>query len=66
VEFPVPKPTGRARPKSQGANQGMTSKKPTQRQDFKTGEFIVYAKRSIPRLCGNRWIVRPLCFQVTC
>src|SRR6516162_6547086 len=45
VEFPVPKPTGRARPKSQGANQGMTSKK-----DFKTGEFIVYPAHGVGQI----------------
>jgi CarD family transcriptional regulator len=50
LEFPVPKPTGRARPKSQGANQGMTSKKPTQRQDFKTGEFIVYPAHGVGQI----------------
>jgi hypothetical protein len=50
VEFPVPKPTGCARPKSQGANQGMTSKKPTQRQDFKTGEFIVYPAHGVGQI----------------
>ena len=50
VEFPVPKPTGCARPKSQGANQVMTSKKPTQRQDFKTGEFIVYPAHGVGQI----------------
>jgi hypothetical protein len=34
-----PAQAGRSR---QGANQGMTSRKPRQRQGFKTGEFIVY------------------------
>jgi hypothetical protein len=50
LKFPVPKPTGRARPKSQGANQGMTSKKPTQRQVFKTGEFIVYPAHGVGQI----------------
>src|SRR5215831_17579520 len=50
VEFPVPKPTGRARPKSQGANQEMSSKKPTQRQGFKTGEFIVYPAHGVGQI----------------
>jgi CarD family transcriptional regulator len=47
---PVPKPAGRVRPKSQGANQGMTSKKPTQRQGFKTGEFVVYPPHGVGQI----------------
>jgi len=46
----VPKPAGRAKPKSQGANQGMTAKKPTQRQGFKTGEFIVYPAHGVGQI----------------
>jgi CarD family transcriptional regulator len=40
----------RARPKDQGVNQGMTSKKPTQRQGFKTSEFIVYPAHGVGQI----------------
>ena len=57
---PVTKPTG-PRPGGQGVAQGMTVKKTTQRQGFKTNEFIVYPAHgvgqivAIPRLApwGN-------------
>src|SRR5258708_4491503 len=47
---PVAKPTGRTRPKGQGVNQGMTSKKATQRSGFKTSEFIVYPAHGVGQI----------------
>ena len=44
------KPTGRTRPKGQGVNQGMTSKKATQRAGFKTSEFIVYPAHGVGQI----------------
>ncbi len=44
------KPAGRERPKGQGVNQGMISKKATQRQGFKTGEFIVYPAHGVGQI----------------
>src|SRR6516162_7630591 len=44
----LPKPAGRARPTR--GNQGMTSKKPRQRQGFKTGEFIVYPAHGVGQI----------------
>jgi len=46
----VAKPAGRTRPKGQGVNQGMTSKKATQRSGFKTGEFIVYPAHGVGQI----------------
>jgi CarD family transcriptional regulator len=46
----VAKPAGRNRPKGQGVNQGMTSKKATQRSGFKTGEFIVYPAHGVGQI----------------
>jgi len=46
----VTKPAGRERPKGQGVNQGMISKKATQRQGFKTGEFIVYPAHGVGQI----------------
>jgi CarD family transcriptional regulator len=48
----VAKPVGRNRPKGQGVNQGMTSKKATQRSGFKTGEFIVYPAHGVGQIVG--------------
>ncbi|HWN52231.1 MAG TPA: CarD family transcriptional regulator [Xanthobacteraceae bacterium] len=47
---PVAKPPGPDRPKGQGVNQGMTSKKATQRQGFKTSEFIVYPAHGVGQI----------------
>jgi len=47
---PVAKSTGRNRPTGQGVNQGMTSKKATQRQGFKTSEFIVYPAHGVGQI----------------
>ena len=44
------KPAGNDRPKGQGVNQGMTSKKATQRQGFKTNEFIVYPAHGVGQI----------------
>ena len=44
------KPAGRDRPTGQGVNQGMTSKKATQRQGFKTSEFIVYPAHGVGQI----------------
>src|SRR5262249_54707016 len=44
------KSTSQDRPKGQGANQGMTSKKATQRQGFKTNEFIVYPAHGVGQI----------------
>jgi CarD family transcriptional regulator len=46
----VAKSTSHERPKGQGANQGMTSKKATQRQGFKTNEFIVYPAHGVGQI----------------
>src|SRR5262245_45020940 len=46
----VAKPTGRMRPGSQGVAQGMTAKKTTQRQGFKTNEFIVYPAHGVGQI----------------
>jgi CarD family transcriptional regulator len=42
--------TGHEKPKGQGVNQGMTSKKATQRQGFKTNEFIVYPAHGVGQI----------------
>src|SRR6266853_1324761 len=41
---------GHDRQKGQGVNQGMTSKKATQRQGFKTSEFIVYPAHGVGQI----------------
>jgi CarD family transcriptional regulator len=46
----VAKPAGPNRPKGQGVNQGMTSKKATQRSGFKTTEFIVYPAHGVGQI----------------
>jgi CarD family transcriptional regulator len=46
----VAKPASRSRPEGKGVNQGMTSKKTTQRQGFKTGEFIVYPAHGVGQI----------------
>src|ERR1700751_5238182 len=46
---PVTKPIG-PRPGGQGVNQGMSSKKTTQRQGFKTNEFIVYPAHGVGQI----------------
>ena len=48
--MPAAKPAGHDRPKGQGVNQGMTSKKATQRQGFKTSEFIVYPAHGVGQI----------------
>src|SRR5262245_14764023 len=47
---PTVKPASHDRPKGQGVNQGMTSKKATQRQGFKTNEFIVYPAHGVGQI----------------
>ena len=44
------KPAGRNRPGGQGVTQGITAKKTTQRQGFKTGEFIVYPAHGVGQI----------------
>jgi CarD family transcriptional regulator len=44
------KPASRSRPEGKGVNQGMISKKATQRQGFKTGEFIVYPAHGVGQI----------------
>jgi CarD family transcriptional regulator len=47
----VAKPASRSRrPEGKGVNQGMISKKTTQRQGFKTGEFIVYPAHGVGQI----------------
>src|ERR1700751_6446599 len=48
---PVTKPIG-PRPGGQGVAQGMTAKKTTQRQGFKTSEFIVYPAHGVGQITG--------------
>jgi len=48
----VVKPGGRDTPKSEGVTKGMTSKKATQRQGFKTGEYIVYPAHGVGQIMG--------------
>jgi len=47
---PTVKPASHDGPKGQGVNQGMTSKKATQRQGFKTNEFIVYPAHGVGQI----------------
>jgi CarD family transcriptional regulator len=44
------KPVHRRKPEAQGANLGMNAKKTTQRQGFKTGEFIVYPAHGVGQI----------------
>ena len=44
------KTIGRPKPAGEGALSGMTSKKTTQRQGFKTGEFIVYPAHGVGQI----------------
>jgi CarD family transcriptional regulator len=46
----VAKPQGNRRPNGQGVAQGMTAKKTTQRQGFKTNEFIVYPAHGVGQI----------------
>jgi CarD family transcriptional regulator len=46
----VAKPASRSRPEGKGVKQGMISKKTTQRQGFKTGEFIVYPAHGVGQI----------------
>src|ERR1700674_943586 len=46
----VPKPAARRKPEVEGVNPGMTSKKTTQRQGFKTSEFIVYPAHGVGQI----------------
>jgi CarD family transcriptional regulator len=48
----VAKPPARRKPESEGAAPGMTSKKTTQRQGFKTNEFIVYPAHGVGQITG--------------
>ncbi|HEY2134790.1 MAG TPA: CarD family transcriptional regulator [Xanthobacteraceae bacterium] len=48
---PVAKPSRRIRPEGEGVTQGMTAaKKTTQRQGFKTSEFIVYPAHGVGQI----------------
>src|SRR5262252_2961676 len=47
---PVAKPHAHRRPRGQGVTQGMTAKKTTQRQGFKTNEFIVYPSHGVGQI----------------
>ncbi|HVY57680.1 MAG TPA: CarD family transcriptional regulator [Xanthobacteraceae bacterium] len=47
---PAAKPLRRHRPEGQGVTQGMTVKKTTQRQGFKTNEFIVYPAHGVGQI----------------
>ncbi|HMK70001.1 MAG TPA: CarD family transcriptional regulator [Xanthobacteraceae bacterium] len=46
----VAKPTPRRKPEAEGANLGMNAKKATQRQGFKTNEFIVYPAHGVGQI----------------
>jgi CarD family transcriptional regulator len=46
----VSKPAARRKPEVEGVNPGMTSKKTTQRQGFKTSEFIVYPAHGVGQI----------------
>ncbi|MGE3147643.1 MAG: CarD family transcriptional regulator [Pseudorhodoplanes sp.] len=50
AKVPVNKPTTRPKTDGEGANSGMTSKKTTQRQGFKTNEFIVYPAHGVGQI----------------
>src|ERR1700720_571435 len=47
---PVAKPPHRQKPDGEGATPGMTTKKTTQRQGFKTSEFIVYPAHGVGQI----------------
>ena len=47
---PVAKAFGRPKPDGEGAIAGMTNKKTTQRQGFKTNEFIVYPAHGVGQI----------------
>jgi len=47
---PAAKPPVRSKPESEGAAPGMTTNKTTQRQGFKTGEFIVYPAHGVGQI----------------
>jgi CarD family transcriptional regulator len=44
------KPLNRRKPDGEGANTGMAIKKTTQRQGFKTSEFIVYPAHGVGQI----------------
>jgi CarD family transcriptional regulator len=46
----VAKSFARTKPDGEGATSGMTNKKTTQRQGFKTGEFIVYPAHGVGQI----------------
>src|SRR6201994_726434 len=46
----VAKPPHRRKPEAEGASLGMTTKKTTQRQGFKTNEFIVYPAHGVGQI----------------
>jgi CarD family transcriptional regulator len=48
------KPVNRRKPEAEGATLGMNAKKTTQRQGFKTSEFIVYPAHGVGRINGAR------------
>lgn len=50
VSKPLTKPLNRRKPEGEGANTGMTIKKTTQRQGFKTNEFIVYPAHGVGQI----------------
>jgi CarD family transcriptional regulator len=46
----VAKPAPRRKPDAEGAGLGMNAKKTTQRQGFKTQEFIVYPAHGVGQI----------------
>jgi CarD family transcriptional regulator len=50
VRKPIQPAAGRRKPADEGANSGMTLKKTTQRQGFKTNEFIVYPAHGVGQI----------------
>jgi CarD family transcriptional regulator len=46
----VGKPVHRPKPEAEGANLGMAAKKTTQRQGFKTNEFVVYPAHGVGQI----------------
>jgi CarD family transcriptional regulator len=50
AQKPIQPAVGRRKPADEGANSGMTPKKTTQRQGFKTTEFIVYPAHGVGQI----------------
>ena len=56
----VGKPVPRRKPEPEGATLGMNAKKTTQRQGFKTHEFIVYPAHGVGQIVAIAEVVRDL------